>query len=241
MHREILLSRTYRQTSQNPLSVQKDPENTLYARYRVRRLDAETVRDAMLSVAGVLKTEMFGPPIPSARSPEGRILPGLEILNANRDVIRVDTSAPEVNRRSVYLQVRRKMPVTMLSTFDLPVMDPNCEVRNFSTVAPQSLFLMNDDFVLRMARLLAERVRSEAPGELREQVRRLWVLLFGRNPQQSEMEHFLVALSEQSEQLRERTAHLPAPAEGRALEPSLEALSSLCQVLLASNRFLYVE
>jgi hypothetical protein len=241
MHREIVMSRTYRQTSHQAVSVEKDPENQWYGRFRVRRLDAEAVRDAMLRVSGGLRTEMYGPPVTAARSPEGRIVAGLEVLNANRDVIRVDMSAPEVNRRSVYLQMRRKMPVTVLETFDLPVMDPNCEVRASSTVAPQALFLMNDDFVVRTAKALAERVREEAPGEMREQVRRLWQLVFGAEPTALEAERFLVGLSEQTEQIRARVLKMPVVKDSAPTEPGLEAMSSLCQVLLSSNRFLYIE
>lgn len=241
MHREMVLSRVYRQTSQHPVSVQRDPENRLFGRYRLRRLDAEMVRDAMLQVAGMLKTQMYGPPVPAARSPEGRIVAGVEVLNANRDVVRLDTSSPEVNRRSVYLQTRRKMPVTMLSTFDFPVMDPNCEARNVSTVAPQSLFLLNDDFVVFTARALADSVRKEAPGEMREQVRRIWLRLFGTDPQTAETEHFLAGLSEQTEQIRDALSRMPPSKDGTGPEPALEAMASLCQVLLASNRFLYIE
>ncbi len=241
MHREIVMSQTYRQTAHQAVSVEKDPENQWYGRFRVRRLDAEAVRDAMLTVAGGLRTEMYGPPVTAARSPEGRIVAGLEVLNANRDVIRVDMSAPEVNRRSVYLQMRRKMPVTVLETFDLPVMDPNCEVRASSTVAPQALFLMNDDFVVRTAKALAERVRAEAPGEMREQVRRLWQRVFGVNPSGAEADRFLMGLSEQTEQIRERISKMPVAKDVAPLEPGLEAMSSLCQVLLSSNRFLYIE
>ena len=131
--------------------------------------------------------------------------------------------------------------MTVLETFDLPVMDPNCEVRASSTVAPQALFLMNDDFVMRTARALAERVRGEAPGEMREQVRRLWQLVFGVNPTAVEADRFLAGLSEQTEQIRERVLKMPVVKDVSLPEPSLEAMASLCQVLLSSNRFLYLE
>lgn len=251
MHREILLSRAYRQTAHHPDSVSKDPDNQWVGRFRVRRLDAEAVRDAMLAVSGLLKTEPYGPPVAAARSPEGRIVPGLEILNTNRDVVRVDTSAPEVNRRSVYLQIRRKMPLTALETFDFPVMDPNCEVRACSTVAPQALFLLNDDFVVRVSKALAERVRREVPGEMRAQIHHLWTLVFGSAPTAPETERFLILLAEQTEQIRERLAKLPDPKETKDAkemkdassvpDPALEAMASLCQALLSSNRFLYTE
>jgi hypothetical protein len=176
-----------------------------------------------------------------ARSTEGRIVAGVEVLNANGDVTKVDTSAPAVNRRSIYLQMRRKTPVTVLDTFDLPVMDPNCEVRASSTVAPQALFLMNDEFILRTGKALASRLRTEAPGDVRAQVRRAWLLTQCRAPGPAEEDRFLVMLSEQTEQLREYHAQHPPAKDTPAPDASLDALGSLCQALLASNRFLHVE
>ena len=241
MHREMVLSRTYRQSSVHPASLARDPDNALFARFKMRRLDAEAVRDSMLSVAGILTSDMFGPPVSVARSTEGRIVAGVEVLNANGDVTKVDTSAPAVNRRSIYLQMRRKTPVTVLDTFDLPVMDPNCEVRASSTVAPQALFLMNDEFILRTGKALASRLRTEAPGDVRAQVRRAWLLTQCRAPGPAEEDRFLVMLSEQTEQLREYHAQHPPAKDTPAPDASLDALGSLCQALLASNRFLHVE
>jgi hypothetical protein len=165
------------------------------------------------------------------------------MLNVNGDVVKVDTSNPSVYRRSVYLQWRRKMPMTVLDTFDLPIMDPNCENRAPSTVAPQALFLMNDDFVVQTAKALAERVRKEAPGDARAQVRRAWNLTQGRQPTPKEEDRFLILLSEQAEHLRNYiTAHPPAKdAPDPTPDPQRDAFGSLCQALLASNRFLYTE
>lgn len=241
MHREIVLSRTYRQSSIHPESVQKDPENMWYGRFKVRRLDAEAVRDSMLSVAGILNAEMFGPPVIAGRTPEGRIVAGVESRNVNGDVTKVDTSAPGVNRRSIYLQLRRKMPMTVLETFDLPVMDPNCEARTSSTVAPQALFLMNDDFVVQSGRSLAERVRREFPGDARAQVRRAWTLTQGRAPTSVEEDRFLIMLSEQTENLRDYSVKHPPTKDAPPADPQRDAFGSLCQSLLASNRFIHTE
>ena len=241
MHREMVLSRAYRQSSVHAASLAKDPENGLFGRFKVRRLDAEAVRDSMLSVAGILETELYGPPVSVARSTEGRIVAGVEVLNTNGDVTKVDTSAPAVNRRSIYLQLRRKIPVTVLDTFDLPVMDPNCEVRASSTVAPQALFLMNDEFIVRTGKALAGRLRRELPGDVRAQVRRAWLLTQGRAPAPGEEDRFLVLLSEQSEQLRDYHAQHPPAKDAPPADPPLDAFGSLCQALLASNRFLHLE
>jgi mono/diheme cytochrome c family protein len=241
MHREMVTSRTYRQISACAESISKDPENVWLGRFRIRRLDAEAVRDAMLATAGILQPDMFGAPVSIARSNEGRVVAGVEILNANGDVTKVDNTAPAVNRRSIYLQVRRKTPVTVLDTFDLPIMDPNCEVRATSTIAPQALFLMNDEFVVRVAKALGERVRREQPGDARAQVRRAWQLTQGRNPGQAEEDRFLAAWSEQTEQLRGYAVKNPPPKDAPPADSQLEALGSLCQALLASNRFLHLE
>ena len=241
MHREMVLSQTYRQSAHSEASVAKDPDNQWYGRYRIRRLDAETVRDAMLTTTGVLNREMFGPPVTAGRTPEGRIVAGVEQLNVNGDVVKVDTTAPAVNRRSVYLQMRRKMPMTMLDTFDLPIMDPNCESRTASTVAPQALFLLNDDFVVQNGRALADRVRKEKPGNAREQVRRAWLLTQGRAPLPAEEDRFLMMLSEQAEHLRDYAEKHPLPKDSPAPDTQREAFGSLCQALLSSNRFLYLE
>jgi hypothetical protein len=241
MHREMVTSRTYRQVSAHPDSIAKDPENVWLGRFRIRRLDAEAVRDAMLATAGILQPELFGAPVSIARSNEGRVVAGVEILNANGDVTKVDNTAPAVNRRSIYLQVRRKTPVTVLDTFDLPIMDPNCEVRAASTVAPQALFLMNDEFVVRVSRALAERLRRERPGDARAQVRRAWELTQGRQPGAAEEDRFLATWSEQTEQLREYVVKHPPAKDAPAPDSQLDALGSLCQALLASNRFLHLE
>ena len=241
MHREMVLSRAYRQSSVNAASLAKDPDNTLFGRFKVRRLDAEAVRDTMLAVAGILETELYGPPVAVARSTDGRVVAGVEVLNANGDVTKVDTSAPAVNRRSLYLQMRRKTPVTVLDTFDLPVMDPNCELRSSSTVAPQALFLMNDEFIVRTGKALATRLRKEQPGDVRAQVRRAWMLTQCRTPSPADEDRFLVLLSEQIEQLRDYHAQHPPAKDAPTPDASLDALGSLCQALLASNRFLHLE
>lgn len=241
MHRWMVLSRTYRQDSHNEASVAKDPDNVWLGRYRVRRLDAEAVRDSILVTAGLLSRDMYGAPISITRTGEGRIVAGVETRNVNGDVVKVDTAAPGVYRRSIYMQMRRSGPATVLDTFDLPVMAPNCESRTCSTVATQSLFLMNDEFVIRAARALAARLRTEAPGQPPLQVRRLWALTQGKSPTPAEEAQFLTMLSEQTEVLREYSAQHPPTKDAAAADPELDALGSLCQAMLASNRFLHVE
>ncbi|MBC7822203.1 MAG: DUF1553 domain-containing protein, partial [Planctomycetaceae bacterium] len=121
-----------------------DPSNQLFGRMSVRRLDAEVLRDRVLASSGSLQQAMFGKPVSVAEDFVGQV-----IVN--------DTS-----RRSVYVQQKRSKPETLMRAFDAPVMECNCDKRSASTVATQSLMLMNNEFVLKQASLLAERVRREA-------------------------------------------------------------------------------
>jgi len=268
MHREMMLSRTYRQSARNDEAQSTDPDNALFGRYRIRRLDAETIRDAMLAVSGKLNPEMYGEPVTVGKTGDGRMIPGVEIFNGNKTIVlKVDTSSPAVYRRSVYLQQRRSGPATALATFDLPNMDPNCERRDLTTVAPQSLFLMNDEFVIERAKDLAARVIKEHPADENAQVRAAWVLTQGRVPSAKELADFNRLLAEQVDHfaklkpakpvadtaLKVKPVKVKSTSKKVAPQPTfpapvattqdvrVEALGSLCQVLLATNRFLHVD
>ncbi len=268
MHREMMLSRTYRQSARNDEAQSADPDNALFGRYRIRRLDAETIRDAMLAVSGKLNPEMYGEPVTVGKTGDGRMIPGVEIFNGNKTIVlKVDTSSPAVYRRSVYLQQRRSGPATALATFDLPNMDPNCERRDLTTVAPQSLFLMNDEFVIERAKDLAARVIKEHPADENAQVRAAWVLTQGRVPSAKELADFNRLLAEQVDHfaklkpakpvadtaLKVKPVKVKSTSKKVAPQPTfpapvattqdvrVEALGSLCQVLLATNRFLHVD
>ncbi len=140
-----MTSTTYRQSAaRRPELEAVDPSNQLFGRMSVRRLDAEVLRDRVLASSGSLQQAMFGKPVSVAEDFVGQV-----IVN--------DTS-----RRSVYVQQKRSKPETLMRAFDAPVMECNCDKRSASTVATQSLMLMNNEFVLKQAALLAERVRRES-------------------------------------------------------------------------------
>ncbi|HEY3901435.1 MAG TPA: PSD1 and planctomycete cytochrome C domain-containing protein [Chthoniobacter sp.] len=241
LQRMIVLSTVYRQSSRNDASLQADADNRFYGRFKLQRLDAEALRDSMLAAAGTLDRDAFGAPITIAHDPGGRIVVGQEELNRNRDVIKVVSRGPSDSRRSIYIQVRRKAPLTVLDTFDEPTMSPNCEARNCTTVAPQSLLLMNDDFMLHSARTLAERLRKDVPGDARGQIDEAWRILYGRTPQTTDMLRSLAYLAEQTEAIRSYDQKTPPAKDTPTPDPQLEALASLCQVFFSSNRFLYIE
>jgi hypothetical protein len=241
LHRLMVTSAAYRQSSRQDASLKADPDNRLYGRFKVQRLDAETLRDSMLATAGTLNRQQFGAPVSIARDPAGRIVVGTEELNANKDVVKVKSLGTNDTRRSIYVQVRRKQPLTVLDTFDAPTMSPNCEIRNSTTVAPQSLLLMNDTFVLDAAKALATRLRTEVPGDARAQIVKAWRTLYGLEPEDADISRCLAYLAEQTEAVRAYHQGIQRAKDAPPPDPQLEALASLFQVLYSSNRFLYIQ
>lgn len=251
LHRTLLLSQAYRQSASNPVALREDPENQLYGRFALRRFDAETLRDAILGVTGSLARVAYGPPSGIGRDPQGRVVVGID--KGSITSFKVESGGQADFRRSIYVQARRSQPLTVLDTFDAPSMVPHCEKRNQTTVAPQSLLLMNDTFVLENARRLADRLVAEAPGDPAAQIRRAWDLLYSLPAAESDVARCQAYLAEQEKALAayhqaqppakeapKGAAKAAAPAPPKP-QPDREALASLCQVLLSSNRFLYIE
>jgi hypothetical protein len=114
-------------------------------------------------------------------------------------------------------------------------------MRNCSTVAPQSLLLMNDNFILDAAHALATRLRNEAPGDARGQIVKAWRILYGQPPKENDVLRSLAYLAEQTEAVRAYDQTIKPAKDAPPPDPQLDALASLCQVLYSSNRFLYVE
>ncbi len=238
LHRLIMLSSAYRQSSVNDASLRADPENRFYARFKMRRLDAETLRDSMLATTGTLVNASYGPPSGIGRDPQGRVITGID--KGTITTHKVDPAGADDFRRSIYVQVRRSKPVTVLDTFDAPTMSPNCEMRAQTTVAPQSLLLMNDTFVLDSSRRLADRVTAEAPNDRAKQLQRVWSLLYSKPATDADIAKCLAYLDEQTKALTQYH-HDIQHAKGVVPNPPQEAMASLCQILCSSNRFLYVE
>lgn len=150
MHKLIMTSSAYRQSSrrEDERAAMLDSDGALYSRFNVRRLEAELVRDRILATCGRLDRTQFGPAV--------------EVVEDFAGQVHVKGDSP---RRSIYIQSRRSKPVSLLTAFDAPVMAVNCDRRTTSTVAPQSLMLMNGDFVLKQAEQMAKALRTEAPDE----------------------------------------------------------------------------
>jgi mono/diheme cytochrome c family protein len=248
LHRLILSSTAYRQSSVRDSKKDAiDPDNRLLGRFPLRRLDAESVRDAMLAVSGKLNPKPFGPPVPVMEDDAGLIVIG----KANRDGAQYklgDESVPlgEESRRSVYIQVRRSKPLGVLGAFDGATSEPNCEARNSSTATPQALLLLNGDFAVAQSEAFANRVLKEAGVELKDQVMRAWALAYHCQPSEKELAGAIEFLRAETDAFRKQTApvQVPPKAGTKAPEPptpSARALAAFCQALLSSNRFLYVD
>jgi hypothetical protein len=238
LHRMLLTSSAYRQQSRRTDALDRvDPENRLLGRMSIRRLEAEAVRDSLLVASGSLNLKMLGTPAPVTVDDVGQVIVGLDNRDsAGRPQGKRGALGADEFRRSVYVQVRRSLPLSMLETFDAPALNPNCELRNRSTVAPQSLLLMNNDFVLSQSQALAERVIAQASGAMADRVRLMWKLALSQEPNETELPAAAAFIAAQEQEL---AAH--PPRDKQSPPPEVRALASLCQALFSSNAFLYVD
>ena len=227
LHRIILNSTAYQQASvRRPEHDTVDSDNRLLGRMNVHRLEAETIRDSILALSGKLVQKPFGKPVPVSPDDVGQIVLAVDTRDsAGRPSGKVEPLGDDEYRRSIYVQVRRTMPLGVLEPFDMPRMVPNCERRPISTGSTQALLMMNNPFVVQQSEVLADRIRiiaADAPG----QVRIAWRLIFGRNASDTEIQSGVEFLT---------------PAADASPEVANAALNHFCQALLSSNGFLYVD
>ncbi len=212
VHREILLSATYRQSSAaRAREAEIDPDNRLLWRMNRRRLDVEAWRDALLSVAGNLD--------PSIGGPSGKL------------------AAADFLRRTLYGNVSRHNLDGLLRLFDFP--DPNItsERRTVTTVPLQQLFVLNSDFMVRQAKALAARAASASADDDAARIRHVYRLLFGRDASDGEVEAGLEFLGAgESAGSAETTT-----AESPATKGALSLWEQYAQVLLSANEFTFVD
>ena len=173
IHRLIVLSSTYRQSSRlDPKAESVDRDNRLLWRFSPRRLEAESIRDAILATSGRLDTRMGGP--------------GYNIWEKNTNYVavykpRVELGADDF-RRMVYQFKPRSQPDPTFSAFDCPEAALVVPRRNISTTALQALNLLNSRFVIQQAESFADRLRTEAGPDPARQAERGFHLAFGRLP-----------------------------------------------------------
>ncbi len=185
LHRQIVTSATYRQASRMPVGdsewerrLQLDPSNVLYSRGNRRRLDAESIRDAMLQVSGMLADERGGPGVMPPLPPElvETLLKGQWVTSPR---------AADHDRRSVYLFARRNLRYPLFEVFDRPDANASCAVRNRSTTPTQSLLLLNSELALKAARHLAGEISRESTDN-EPPIDRLFRRAFARRPTSEE-------------------------------------------------------
>ena len=214
MHRLMVTSSTYRQAADNPGvgGASLDPENRLLWHFNRRRLEAEAIRDSILSASGRLNLERRGPsvfpPLPEDMKDLSRP------ARAGGSMWEPNESERDARRRSVYIFQRRSLPLPMMASFDAPVFNESCERRSVTTTPLQALSMMNGRLVNEEAAHLATRVAREAGGRRKDRVARLFEIALNRPPDPAEQQHFV------------------------EFQGSLEAL---CRVMLNSNEFLFMD
>ncbi|QDT99499.1 DUF1553 domain-containing protein [Gimesia aquarii] len=235
LHKMLMTSTAYMQSSQRSADYDViDPDNLLYGRMPVRRLEAETIRDSVIAVTGKLKTDLYGEPVPVKEDEVGQIVVGIANVDSagrQKKAIKMDDRK---FRRSVYITVSRSKPLAVLDMFDAPKMEPNCEKRSSSTVAPQSLLMMNSGFMVEHSTYFAERLQKTHAGNKQEQVKLAWMLAFGKVPTADEVKQSVEFIVSQIPQFNTTKA-----SSGKT--PEQLALATFCQALLSSNEFLYVD
>lgn len=179
LHKRILMSATYRQSSEhNPKAAAKDADNRLLWRFTPRRLEGESIRDAMLSISGALNPAMGGPSF----RPFKATTPGGSYVKYEP----FDSAEPELQRRTVYRMNVITGGEAMLDALDCPLPAVKTPRRASTTTALQALSLMNGAFVTRMAKTFAERLAKEADGT-DERIKLAFRLTLGRAPSETEL------------------------------------------------------
>jgi hypothetical protein len=193
MHRLILLSSTYRMSSrnENEKAMAADPDDELLWRQRLRRLEAEAVRDSMLAVSGELNPQMGG----RGFFPK---LAGEVLAGESRPGLDWEISSPaEEARRSIYIYVRRTLLVPLLEAFDYNNTSSPLPERPVTTVAPQALMLLNGDWAQQRAEAFAKRLSREGGANVRDRINRAYRIAFARSPSSQETELALNFLRQQ--------------------------------------------
>ena len=218
--RRIVLSQSYRMSSRasDRAAARIDPENRLLHRMNLRRLEAESIRDAALAISGRLDLQMSGPPVPVHK--------GDVVLfrGAPKKLGPLDGNG----RRSIYIAARRNFLSSLLLTFDTPKPFATVGRRDVSNVPAQSLALMNHPFFHEQARRWARRL-DETGGDRSpaERIRQMYLEAFARPPTPPELNTCLRSL-ERISRLQIHSA--PGPSAWEALSHALFNVKELIYI-----------
>jgi hypothetical protein len=252
LHRLMVLSDTYRQSSanaefgvrnaeSNPKSI--DPDNKFFWRMNRRRLEGEALRDAVLTAAGTLNREVGGPMVRVPLEPE---VYDLIFTEGEPDGLwPVTKDVKQHTRRSLYLFAKRNVRQPFLEAFDQPDRLTPCGGRAVSTFAPQALILMNGPLAQAQSRALAARLLREEGADEAKQIAAAYRCSFARSPRASEKELARTFLKDQAEASRARLRAgkplaLPPDLPADADPAYAAALADFCLALFNANEFVYV-
>jgi mono/diheme cytochrome c family protein len=221
MHRVIMLSSTYQMSSRlDAVAAQVDPENHLHWRANRRRLEAEEIRDAILAVSGQLDVTMGG-----------TLLTEKSHAYVN-STTRSGATAYAVSRRSVYLPVIRSGLYDVFQAFDFADPSASNGKRIPTTVAPQALFMMNDKLVLRCAEAMARHLLDLRNLDDTGRILKAYLAAYGRPPTDRE-------IARAKEYLGRFAVILESQGVGSESR-SLQSWQALCQSIIASSEFIYL-
>ncbi|MBU3889349.1 DUF1553 domain-containing protein [Methylosinus sporium] len=244
LHRSILLSATYRQSSDYREDVAKaDPENKLLAVFPRKRLEAEEIRDSILLASGHLNERVGGP---SVFPPIPANLVGSGNFN-NTDPSWTTSKDPQDHvRRSLYIFTRRSLPYPLLETFDMANPQQIHSKRDVTTTPLQALTLYNSDLVFQWSQALAGRVIEEAGDNERAQIERLYLVLFGRKPSEAETKALNAFLDQHQKTIAAKAENgklslaVPVTTKARFVDPlRASAFVDLVHTVVNSNDFVY--
>lgn len=226
LHRQMVLSATYRQSSVHPLLKEqqsKDPLNQYYWRSDVRRLDAEQIRDSLLAACGELKGRLD--------TTESSTLNAAQLTMGGEGVM------GDVAMRSIYVRVMRNARDPLLDAFDLPLFFSSESVRNTTTTPVQSLLLINSPQLVQYASALAKEVESlTKDGGESEKVLKLWSQVYGRAPSSDEMNYALEFLKQQQAIIEQNSEPMEAIEVAQSKIPYRDGLAITIKPNDASSR-----
>lgn len=185
LHREIMLSSVYRQSSDERADVAKaDPENKLLAFYPRKRLEAEVIRDSLLYASGLLVDKVGGPSVFPPVLKVGMV--GNREDNQGNRAWAVSDNHEDWFRRSLYIFTRRSFSYPITQNFDPANPNAPHHKRDVTTTPLQALTLFNSEVVFDWSQALAGRVVNEAGADETAQLNRLYQILYSREPNQTE-------------------------------------------------------
>ena len=235
MHRLIMQSSTYRMSSRFNLKDQlaRDPDNRYLWRHSRRRIEGESLWDAVHATAGTLTVKLGGPPVaPPLAADEIASLRNHWQWTGSADLA-------DHTRRGMYILVRRNFRFPMFELFDAPINSVSCPKREVTTVPTQALWSLNNKTVVRQAGHMAARVIKDAGDKPETWVERAWWIALSRPPRDDEKTAALQLL--ESLATESQTAGSAAADSGLMLEEKRIALEKLCLALYNLNEFSFVD